>query len=83
VNIAEVFEKRLTVTGSSLRTREIAYKKLLAKRLRDEIWPLLEAGEANSLFSVLCLWCLMLGGWSFTMGFILELGWSFTLNHKP
>jgi hypothetical protein len=70
VNVAEVFEKRLTVTGSSLRTREIAYKKLLAKRVRDEIWPLLEAGEANSLFLGLCLWC-MLSGWSFALNHTL------------
>lgn len=49
VSMSEIFEKRITVTGSSLRTREPVYKKQLARRLREEIWPLLEAGEAHNL----------------------------------
>lgn len=43
VSVEAIFEKRLTVTGSSIRTREPAYKKHLAHKIREEIWPLVES----------------------------------------
>jgi NADPH2:quinone reductase len=40
-----VLRKRLTITGSTLRARSVAYKGRLARALRDKVWPLIEAGR--------------------------------------
>lgn len=40
-----VLRKRLTITGSTLRARSVAYKGELARALREKVWPLLEAGR--------------------------------------
>jgi NADPH2:quinone reductase len=40
-----VLRKRLTLTGSTLRARSVAYKGELAKALRRRVWPLIEAGR--------------------------------------
>lgn len=45
VNFGEVMRRRLTVTGSTLRPRPVAFKHDIANRLRERIWPLLEAGK--------------------------------------
>lgn len=45
IDIAEVMKKRLTITGSTLRARESAFKKQLAKEIQDQVWPLLESGS--------------------------------------
>ena len=45
VNFAEVMVKRLTVTGSTLRPQSDAAKAEIAAALREEVWPLLEAGR--------------------------------------
>ena len=39
-----VLRKRLTITGSTLRPRSVAYKGGLARALRERVWPLIEAG---------------------------------------
>jgi len=39
--------KRLTFTGSTLRPRSIEEKAAIAARLRDKVWPLLEAGRVR------------------------------------
>lgn len=39
-----VLRKRLAITGSTLRARPLAYKAALARALRAQVWPLLEAG---------------------------------------
>ncbi len=36
--------KRLTLTGSTLRARPVAFKAAIARALEDRIWPLIEAG---------------------------------------
>ncbi len=38
-----VLRKRLAITGSTLRPRSVAYKTLLARELRERVWPLLTA----------------------------------------
>ncbi len=43
-NAGLVLRKRLTVTGSTLRVRPIAFKGAIARALRDKVWPLLESG---------------------------------------
>jgi putative PIG3 family NAD(P)H quinone oxidoreductase len=40
-----LLRKRLTVTGSTLRPRSVAYKTVLAGQLRTTVWPLIEAGR--------------------------------------
>lgn len=40
-----LLRKRLTITGSTLRPRSVAYKSLLAQDLRAEVWPLIAAGR--------------------------------------
>lgn len=42
-----VLRKRLTITGSTLRPRSIAYKTALAAELRAKAWPLIEAGKVK------------------------------------
>ena len=43
-NAGLVLRRRLTVTGSTLRPRPIAFKGAIAKSLREKVWPLLESG---------------------------------------
>jgi NADPH2:quinone reductase len=40
-----VLRKRLTIAGSTLRARSVAYKGELAQALRGRVWPLIEAGR--------------------------------------
>ena len=42
-----LLRKRLTITGSTLRPRSVAYKTLLAQDLRAEVWSLLESGRVK------------------------------------
>lgn len=44
VNVLPVLQRRLTITGSTLRPRSVAEKGAIARALRDRVWPLLEAG---------------------------------------
>jgi NADPH2:quinone reductase len=45
VNLLEVMVKRLTITGSTLRARPIAFKAEIARKLRQHVWPLFEVGK--------------------------------------
>jgi putative PIG3 family NAD(P)H quinone oxidoreductase len=49
INIRLVMQKRLTITGSTLRGREYAYKKHLAGSVLKNVWPLIESGEFRPL----------------------------------
>jgi NADPH2:quinone reductase len=40
-----VLRRRLSITGSTLRPRGIAYKTQLARELRERVWPLFAAGR--------------------------------------
>lgn len=40
-----VLRKRLTVSGSTLRPRSVAFKAAIAQALKREIWPLYAAGQ--------------------------------------
>jgi len=42
-----VMLKRLTLTGSTLRPRSVAQKAVIARELREKVWPLLEAGTVR------------------------------------
>jgi NADPH2:quinone reductase len=45
VNFGQVLLRRLTLTGSTLRPRPVAFKAAIAAQLREHIWPLLETGK--------------------------------------
>lgn len=45
VDTGLVLRKRLTITGSTLRPRSVAYKTALAQALRARAWPLIDAGH--------------------------------------
>jgi len=44
INAGLVLRKRLTITGSTLRPRPVAFKGAIANALREKVWPLLESG---------------------------------------
>ena len=45
VDLSIMMRKRLTITGSMLRSREISFKAAIAQSLEKNIWPLLKSGE--------------------------------------
>jgi NADPH2:quinone reductase len=47
VNFAPIMLKRLTVTGSTLRARDVAFKADIADKLRHHVWPLLASGQVR------------------------------------
>jgi putative PIG3 family NAD(P)H quinone oxidoreductase len=49
LNIQKIMQRRLTITGSTLRARSIAEKGALAEAVREQVWPLLEAGTVRPL----------------------------------
>ncbi len=44
LDLGQILRRRLTVTGSTLRPRPVAFKAYIANQLRERIWPLLESG---------------------------------------
>jgi putative PIG3 family NAD(P)H quinone oxidoreductase len=49
VNFLPVMLKRLTVTGSTLRARDVAFKADIAQKLQRDVWPLLSEGRMRVL----------------------------------
>ncbi|RMF16459.1 MAG: NAD(P)H-quinone oxidoreductase [Alphaproteobacteria bacterium] len=45
VNFVPVMRRRLTLTGSTLRPRPLAFKAALAQEIERLVWPLIEAGR--------------------------------------
>ncbi len=53
VNLMQVMAQRLTITGSTLRSRETEFKCALAAELEAQVWPLVEQGKVKaSVFRV-------------------------------
>jgi NADPH2:quinone reductase len=44
VPLGQILTRRLTLTGSTLRARQVPFKAAIAAQLRDKVWPLLESG---------------------------------------
>ncbi|RJG04201.1 NAD(P)H-quinone oxidoreductase [Noviherbaspirillum sedimenti] len=44
IDLGQVLRRRLTLTGSTLRPRPVAFKADIAASLREKVWPLLESG---------------------------------------
>lgn len=49
INLLPIMMKRLTLSGSTLRARSVAEKARLAEAVRNNIWPLIEAGKIRPI----------------------------------
>ncbi|MCY0979330.1 NAD(P)H-quinone oxidoreductase [Chryseobacterium wangxinyae] len=49
LDIWKVMSKRLTVTGSTLRSREYEFKKQLAREVQKNVWPFIESGKFRTV----------------------------------
>ncbi len=47
INVLPIMLKRLTVTGSTLRSRTVSQKAEIAQELRKHAWPLLDSGDVK------------------------------------
>jgi NADPH:quinone reductase len=47
VNLTAVLQRRLTITGSTLRARSVEEKGAVARDVEKQIWPLLDSGEVR------------------------------------
>lgn len=45
LDISKVMMKRLTITGSTLRSRAYDFKKQLTAEVKKHVWPLIESGQ--------------------------------------
>jgi NADPH:quinone reductase len=45
INLMPIMLKRLIYTGSTLRTRPVAFKTRIARELATQVWPLIESGK--------------------------------------
>jgi NADPH2:quinone reductase len=49
LGLNDILRRRLTVTGSALRPRPVEFKGAIAKKLREKVWPLIEAGNIRAV----------------------------------
>ena len=49
IDFLKVMVKRLTITGSTLRPRDIGFKAAIAANLEARVWPLISAGRIRPL----------------------------------
>jgi len=47
VDFGQIILRRLTLTGSTLRSRPVEFKATIARNLRQHVWPLLESGQVK------------------------------------
>jgi NADPH2:quinone reductase len=47
LNLMALMRQRITLTGSTLRPRDSAFKAAIAGNLRSHVWPLIEAGRIH------------------------------------
>lgn len=45
IDAGSVLRRRLTITGSTLRPRPLAFKAAIAQALRSDVWPWIDAGR--------------------------------------
>ena len=45
IDAGQVLRRRLSISGSTLRPRPVEFKSVLARALRERVWPLLESGQ--------------------------------------
>lgn len=49
VDLSQVLRRRLTITGSTLRPRPVAFKAAIAASLHKQVWPLLESRKIKPI----------------------------------
>ena len=49
LNIRDIMKKRLVITGSTLRNRDITFKSALAKEIEKHVWPIIEQGKFKAV----------------------------------
>ncbi|HEX7857954.1 MAG TPA: NAD(P)H-quinone oxidoreductase [Sphingobium sp.] len=49
VFLPEIMQRRLTLTGSTLRPRSAAFKALLTTEIRESVWPMVEDGSLRAV----------------------------------
>ena len=49
LTIPTIMQRRLTITGSTLRPRSVVEKGAIARALRTRVWPLLESGAVKPI----------------------------------
>lgn len=49
IDLSQVMMKRLIITGSTLRSRDTAFKSDIAQKLQKNIWPLLASGAIKPI----------------------------------
>jgi putative PIG3 family NAD(P)H quinone oxidoreductase len=47
LDVGTLLRKRLAIIGSTLRPRSIAYKMVIARELREKVWPLIESAQVR------------------------------------
>ena len=55
VDLSQVMTKRLTITGSTLRSRDTVFKSAIAQNLEKIIWPLLASGKIKPIINAVFL----------------------------
>ncbi|HVY06172.1 MAG TPA: NAD(P)H-quinone oxidoreductase [Burkholderiales bacterium] len=45
LDMGDILRRRLSITGSALRARPVAFKARIANALREKVWPLIDAGK--------------------------------------
>jgi NADPH2:quinone reductase len=45
VDLGQVLRRRLSISGSTLRPRPVAFKAAIARKLQERVWPLIEQGK--------------------------------------
>jgi putative PIG3 family NAD(P)H quinone oxidoreductase len=49
IKLSVVMRKRLTITGSTLRARDTAFKTSLARKVEQNIWPWIESSKVKAI----------------------------------
>lgn len=49
IKLSSILRKRLTVTGSTLRSRDVEFKSALAREVEKNVWPLIAQGNIKAL----------------------------------
>jgi NADPH2:quinone reductase len=51
IDLSQMMTKRLTITGSTLRSRDTGFKAAIAQNLEKNVWPLLASGKIKAIIN--------------------------------
>lgn len=49
INLLPIMLKRLTITGSTLRARDVSFKAAIAAKLKTKVWPFFDSGRIKPI----------------------------------